>query len=239
MSITTQIKTQNKEVYVNNMFTDIANKYDLLNNLMTFGLHKIWKKNVIKLAISENNTLNNVIDLCCGTGDLALITSKLLPNAKIVCVDNCQTMLDIANNKFKNLNNITTLKSNIDEINWDPLSIDLITIGFGLRNLSNRENCITMAYRILKQNGVFACIDLGHPSNKLWKSIYYIFFFKIVPLLGEIFAKNKEAYSYLSSSLLSWYTQEELSTLLLKYGFKKAYYKNIMGGAIAIHIAIK
>ena len=119
MSITTQIKTQNKEVYVNNMFTDIANKYDLLNNLMTFGLHKIWKKNVIKLAISENNTLNNVIDLCCGTGDLALITSKLLPNAKIVCVDNCQTMLDIANNKFKNLNNITTLKSNIDEINWE------------------------------------------------------------------------------------------------------------------------
>ncbi|MBI1857546.1 MAG: ubiquinone/menaquinone biosynthesis methyltransferase [Candidatus Melainabacteria bacterium] len=239
MSTTTQIKTQNKEVYVNNMFTDIANKYDLLNNLMTFGLHKIWKKNVIKLAISENNTLNNVIDLCCGTGDLALITSKLLPNAKIVCVDNCQTMLDIANNKFKNLNNITTLKSNIDEINWNPLSIDLITIGFGLRNLSNRENCITMAYRILKQNGVFACIDLGHPSNKLWKSIYYIFFFKIVPLLGEIFAKNKEAYSYLSSSLLSWYTQEELSTLLLKHGFKKAYYKNIMGGAIAIHIAIK
>lgn len=238
----TSLNENNKKSYVYDLFSKIATKYDLLNNIMSFGMHKIWKEETIKLALKENNSPKEAIDLCTGTCDLAITLNANNPNIKITCIDNCSAMLEIGKNKLEDLNlkNISTLLLDSEELPFKESSIDLITIGFGLRNLQNKEKCIEDVCKILKPGGVFACIDLGHPTNKIiFKELISSYFFKIIPKLGQLFAKNKEAYIYLTNSLSSWYTQEELKDLLLKKGFKKCFYKNIMGGIIAIHIAVK
>lgn len=238
MKSTLEIK--NKPAYVNKMFNKIADKYDLLNNLITFGLHKKWKEKTVQLALHENSSITDVLDLCTGTGDLALTTKKLIPKANITCIDNADNMLEIAQKRFQHFNNSFTIYNrDIHNLNLKDTSFDLITIGFGLRNLTERERCLEKSYSLLREGGVFACLDLGYPTNIFWKSIYFTFYFKIIPILGKLFAKDKEAYTYLVESLFSWYKQEELKELLLSKGFKKTYYKNILGGAIAIHIAIK
>ncbi len=231
----------NKAEFVNKMFARIAAKYDLLNNLMTLGFHKKWKENTIKMALSENMAPKNAIDLCCGSGDLAIILQQLSPKTLISCLDNCQEMINITNKKIieSRINNITANLADCENLTNSPSSIELITIGFGLRNLTNQEKCLSNIYRILTKGGVFACIDLGHPEKPICSRIYAFYFFKVIPLLGKYFARDKEAYTYLPTSLLSWYKQNELKELLLKTGFKKSYYKNIFGGIAAIHIAVK
>ena len=228
-------------VYVNKMFNKIAPTYDLLNNLMTFGLHYKWKTEMIKLVQKEIDTPSHALDLCSGTGDLAIILNKYYPDLNITCMDNSHKMLDIAKLKIQKLktNKISFSLLDFEDINYDYSSFDLITIGFGLRNLINKEKCIEQVYKLLATNGVFACIDLGHPHNPIWQEIYFNYFFKVVPLLGQIVACDKAAYTYLPESLHTWYKQKELKELILRSGFTRCYFKDILGGAVAIHIAVK
>ncbi|MBI3590222.1 MAG: ubiquinone/menaquinone biosynthesis methyltransferase [Candidatus Melainabacteria bacterium] len=233
----------NNAVYINKMFNKIATKYDLLNNLMTFGYHYNWKVESIKLALTEIVNPKNALDLCSGTGDLAIILSQLCPKINITCIDNSNNMLNIAKSKTKklNLNNTSFLLFDFEKLSNEiaPSSIDLITIGFGLRNLIDKEHSLENIYKLLKKDGVFTCIDLGHPRNKLWEKIFLSYFFNIIPKLGQIFAYDKEAYTYLPTSLNSWYKQDELKNIILKTGFEKCYFKDILGGAVAIHVAVK
>lgn len=238
-----QIKSTaiNKDKYINELFSKIANKYDLLNNIMTFGLHKIWKEEAIKLALKEINNPPFAIDLCSGTADLAIILNKHSPSTKILCIDNCIEMQRIAEAKINKLHikNISFSLLNLENLTLESSSCNLATIGFGLRNLANREKCLEEIYRVLKAGGVFACIDLGYLKNEFFQYFYNFYFFELIPKLGEVFAQNKEAYSYLTESLSTWYKQEELKDLVLSKGFKKCYFKNIFGGAVSIHIAVK
>ena len=231
----------NKAMYVNQIFSKIAKKYDLLNNLMTFGMHKKWKEKTIKLALQANNHPEKALDLCSGTGDLGIILNQYSPLTKITCVDNCNEMLEIARTKItnQNLQNLSILLLDSEELPFNPKRFDLITIGFGLRNLVKKEICLENVYKLLTPGGVFACIDLGYPTNPIWGKIFYFYFFKIVPILGQIFANEKDAYTYLPTSLKTYYKQEELKELILKKGFQKCFYKNIFGGVVAIHVAIK
>lgn len=228
-----------KSKLVNNMFNRIAKKYDLLNTIMTFGQHKNWKENAVKLALSELKHTETALDICTGTGDLLLTINKYCKNCKITGIDNSETMLDIAKRRINEIKNLSVRYENFEESENINERYDLITISFGLRNLSKQESSINKIYKTLNSNGVFACIDLGYPNNLLWRKVFFFYFFSIVPILGLIFAGNREAYSYLPNSLTSWYKQEELKTLLLNTGFKKCFYKNIFGGVIAIHIATK
>ena len=231
----------NKPLYVKELFSAIAKKYDLLNTLMTFSLHNAWKTELVKLAMKEKSDIENVLDACSGTADIAIIINKYLPESKITCLDYCKEMLDVAAEKLArlNLNNIDLILSDLNSFAWTKHSFDLVTIGFGLRNIENREQALNKIYEMLKRNGIFACIDLGYPSNKFLEKIFFSYFFKTVPLLGQLFAQNKEAYSYLPNSLRQWYKQDDLKQLILKTGFKKCYYKNILGGVVAIHVAVK
>lgn len=232
---------QDKATYINQLFSSIATKYDLLNNLISFGMHKKWKEELIKLALKENPNPHNFLDLCSGTCDLAIALNKFYQNTNITCVDNCKEMLNIAKHKFQSLklNHISLLCFDFENLNLTPSSFDLITISFGLRNLVQREESIKKIFNLLRNNGVFACIDLGHIKNNVWGKIFYTYFFNLIPIIGKIFSPNKEAYEYLVNSLKTWYTQEELKELILMTGFKKCYFKNIFGGAVAIHIAVK
>ena len=235
------MKTIDKASYVNEIFAEIAEKYDLLNNLMTFGLHNKWKEKTIDLALKEIKSPETALDLCSGTGDLALILNNKSPKTKITAVDNCNRMLDIAKAKIENLKikNINLLLADCENLPFYSWSFDLITMGFGLRNLVDKEKCLSSIFGFLKPDGVFACVDLGYPVNSLWQKLYFFYFYNIVPKLGQSFANNKDAYTYLPESLKTWYKQEELKELILKTGFKKCYFKNLLGGAVVIHIAVK
>lgn len=238
-----QIKSTipNKSNYVNQLFSKIAEKYDLLNNLMTFGLHNKWKEAAVKLALKEINSPTNALDLCSGTCDLAILLNKYSPDTDIICIDNCNNMLEIGKSKIEKLklNNISTQLKNTEELSFKPSSFDIITIGFGLRNLVQKEKLLEDVFNLLRNNGVFVCIDLGHPTNLIWKKVFFYYFFNVVPKLGQLFANDREAYTYLPESLITYYKQEELKDLILKKGFKKCFYKNIMSGAVAIHIAVR
>lgn len=231
---------EDKKVFVNKLFSNISRNYDLLNNLMSFGMHSSWKKQAVLLALKEKPNPKDCLDLCSGTADLAILINKLLPNTNITCIDNCKEMLDIARSKIESsrLKNLSLLYMDFEDISPSS-SFDLITIGFGLRNLTTQEKSLKKIFETLRTSGVFACIDLGHIKNKIWKNIFYSYFFNIVPKLGKIFSGNEDAYEYLVNSLTTWHTQEELKELILKTGFRKCYFKNIFGGAVAIHIAIK
>lgn len=238
---TVKLKSTNKATYVNNMFSKIAGKYDLLNNLMTFGMHKTWKEDAIKLALNELSALDSALDLCTGTGDLALIINKLSPKTQIIASDYCTNMLDVLNKKIKKLKirHIETKIEDAENLSYKTPTFDLITIGFGLRNIVNREKCIENIYTALKPKGVFVCIDLGHPNNQIWRKIFFSYFYNLVPKLGEVFAKDKEAYTYLPESLKTWYDKETLKKLLIRKGFSRCSFKDIAGGTVAIHIAVK
>ena len=240
-TIAEQKNKSDKAEYINKMFNSIAPKYVLLNMLMTFGQHYKWKEDTVKLALIELSHPANALDICTGTGDIAIILNKYSPSTKITCLDNSTNMIELARTKIKKLNlaNTTLETNNFETTDFKRDSVDLVTMGFGLRNLINKEKCLEKIFTLLKTNGVFACIDLGYPSNKLWEKIYFNYFYNIVPRLGTYFAKNKDAYTYLPDSLKDWFKQEELKSLLLKTGFKKCYFKNILGGIVAIHIAIK
>lgn len=242
-STTTKSTSTNKASYINQMFNNIASKYDLLNNLMTLGNHKRWKEEAIKLALKETKEPKEVLDLCSGTCDLAIILNKLCPLTNITCIDNSNNMLNVAKSKTEKLEikNIKFLLEDFENVSspLKPQSYDIVTIGFGLRNLTNKEKCISDIYKLLSKNGVFVCIDLGYPENLFWQKVYFIYFFKIVPILGKLFANNIDAYTYLPNSLVSWFKQDELNQILLTKGFRKSYYKNILGGVVAIHVAVK
>ncbi len=232
-------RINDKATFVNKMFAQIAGKYDLLNDLMTFGLHKKWKEKAIDLALSEIKNPKTALDLCSGTADLALVLSNKAAELKITCVDNCVEMLDIARVKTKNLSNIEVLLMDSENMSFKSEIFDLACVGFGLRNLVNKKNFLKDVFDFLKPAGVFVCIDLGYPENILWQKIYFFYFYNLIPKLGELFAKNKGAYTYLPESLKTWYKQEELKDLILKTGFKRCYFKNLLGGAVAIHVAVK
>ena len=230
-----------KKTFINKLFAKIAPKYDLLNNLMTFGMHNTWKEETVKLALSEIDDPKSALDLCTGTGDISVILKNYCPNIKVTCADSCLEMLNIAQKKFEKLDisDIELLDMDCENIKLSFSSFDLITIGFGLRNLIDKQKVLNAIYSHLKPCGVFACIDLGYPTNILWQKIYFFYFFNIVPVLGKIFASNREAYSYLPASLITWYKQEDLKDLILKAGFKNCYFKNILGGVVAVHVAVK
>ncbi len=236
-----ELKSSEKSAYVNNMFSKIASKYDLLNNLMTFGRHLAWKRTAVMLSLKEVTSPLHALDVCSGTGDLALIIKSMLPDTKVIATDNCKNMLSILEEKIEKLNiqGIDCELVSAESLDYKENSFDLISIGFGLRNLVNREKFLNKAFSILKSGGVFMCIDLGFPEIPVWREVFFLYFFKFVPLMGEIFAKDKEAYSYLPESLKTWYKQKELKQILLNTGFSRCYYKNIFGGVVAIHIAVK
>lgn len=242
MTKTKEKATNIKAIHINYMFNKIAAKYDLLNNLMTFGYHHKWKDETVQLALKEISNAKNALDICTGTSDLAISLNKHSPNLNITCIDNSSKMLEIARVKINNIkNNISLILQDFENSNlpFKPQSFDLITIGFGLRNLLNKERSIEDIFKLLNYGGVFACIDLAYPENHLWQKLYFSYFFNIIPILGGIFAQNKGAYTYLTNSLTTWYKQEELKELILTKGFRKCYYKNILGGIVAIHIAVK
>ena len=232
--------TEEKSDFVKNLFNRIAPHYDLMNDLMTGGLHRLWKKKVCKsLNIQDEQ---KVLDLCCGTGDLTFMLLRENPKAKIIGIDFSQEMLTYAIQRKENekqySSQIQFQKGDVMKLPFPDNSFDRLVISFGLRNVSDYENCLKEIYRVAKEGAKFVILDLSHPRG-FWDKVSRFYRFKLLPLIGKLLAKDYEAYEYLPNSIQIYPNQEKLVELLIKAGWQKVVYENLFGGVVSIHQALK
>lgn len=213
---------------IHTMFNMIAKRYDMINNIMSFGTHLGVKSACIKsLDIKPHD---NVLDLCCGTGDLAGLIKKIQPQACVTGIDFSENMLDIAKDKYTN---VQFFQGDATSLPYEDNTFDIVTMGFGLRNIQNAEKAVEEVYRILKPNGKFLHLDFG--EKNLISKIYD----KLTPLIVSRFTDNAPAYSYLIKSRQIFPIPAELIKDFESKGFKLYKRKDYLFGVISSQIMIK
>jgi len=229
-----------KNIEVKNIFNKISYRYDFLNNLLSFGLHKFWKRKLVKLLEPLNG--EDWADLCCGTGDLAfLISKRVSPRGSIIGIDSAQEILNIAKKKAELKKNkfIQWEIKDVLEINDYSKNFDGICMSYGLRNLNNVEEGIKKVFYLLKDTGRAGFLDFNHsPKNSLSNIFQTIYLRLIVVPVSRIFNLSPE-YAYIEKSISNFPKKNELLKIAKKVGFKKAQYRTIFGGQMGILLLAK
>ncbi|MEK9786812.1 MAG: class I SAM-dependent methyltransferase [Candidatus Pelagibacter sp.] len=224
---------QNKKGLVQSVFDKVYDKYDLMNDFMSLGVHRVWKKNLINMMNpSFNSTL---IDVACGTGDIGKL---FLDNTKsdnlIYCVDPNKGMIAKGKEKLKSYRNIKWVIAPAENIPVQKNCFDFYTISFGLRNTKNINKALAEAHRVLKPGGRFLCLEFSKILNSNL-DFFYKNYSKLIPLVGGLVVGEKEPYEYLVKSIENFVNQEELIALMEQNDFKKCSYRNLSGGIVSIH----
>jgi demethylmenaquinone methyltransferase/2-methoxy-6-polyprenyl-1,4-benzoquinol methylase len=224
---------QNKKGLVQSVFDKVYDKYDLMNDFMSLGVHRVWKKNLINMMNpSFNSTL---IDVACGTGDIGKL---FLDNTKsdnlISCVDPNKGMIAKGKEKLKSYKNIKWVIAPAENIPVQKNCFDFYTISFGLRNTKNINKALAEAHRVLKPGGRFLCLEFSKILNSNL-DFFYKNYSKLIPLVGGLVVGEKKPYEYLVKSIENFVNQEELITLMEQNDFKKCSYRNLSGGIVSIH----
>ena len=224
---------QNKKGLIQNVFTKVYDKYHLMNDLMSLGIHRLWKKNMISwMAPSLKKKL---IDMACGTGDLGkLFLENTNFTGKVLCIDPNSRMLKKGIERLSKYKNLTWKKGYAEKILAPDNSFDYYTISFGLRNTKNINKSLKEAYRVLKPGGRFLCLEFSKVQNYQLNN-FYKKYSKLVPHIGELIVGEKKPYEYLIESIENFINQEELIELMCKNNFTKCSYRNLSGGIVSIH----
>ncbi|SHH38853.1 bifunctional demethylmenaquinone methyltransferase/2-methoxy-6-polyprenyl-1,4-benzoquinol methylase UbiE [Thermosipho atlanticus] len=222
----------NKKRLVHELFQNISSKYDKVNSIMSFGMDNLWRKKAIKLVkISKNDVC---LDLCCGTGKFTELISEILGDKGFIyALDISENMLEIAKNRI-NKQNIKFILGDATETPFENNFFDVVTMGWGLRNIPDIHMVLTEIYRILKVGGRFVLLDMGKPNTFLIKNFYWFYLKKIVPLIGKIVTGNKDPYIYFYKSIENFPSSTEIKDLLSKIGFKNTKSVNLALGAVSI-----
>ena len=224
---------QNKKGLVQNVFDKVYSQYDLMNDFMSLGIHRIWKKNLLNMMNPHNN--QNLIDVACGTGDVAkLFLNFVNKSSKITCVDPNKGMLKKGKEKLKDFKNLKWINASAENLPVKDDSFDFYTISFGLRNTKNLNRALKEAYRVLKPGGRYLCLEFSKIQNSSLNFLYKNYS-KIIPSIGKIVVGESEPYDYLIKSIEEFVSQEELLDLLKNNNFKKCSYRNLSGGIVSIH----
>ncbi len=224
---------QNKKGLVQNVFDEVYDQYDLMNDFMSFGIHRLWKKNLI-------NSMNpspeqKLIDVACGTGDIAKLYLKHVgKNSQITCVDPNKGMIKKGKEKLIKFKNLNWVVATAESLPIPNNSFDFYTISFGLRNTKNLYKTIGEAYRVLKPGGRFLCLEFSKIHNSSLNFIYKNYS-KMIPKIGKLVVGKKEPYEYLIKSIENFINQDELVDLMKKKNFKECNYTNLSGGIVALH----
>jgi len=224
---------QKKKGLVQNVFNNVYDKYDLMNDFMSFGAHRIWKKNLIQWMNPYKG--KKLIDVACGTGDLGKLYLDVTKSyEKIFCIDSSKAMINKGKTKLKNYKNIKWIIGSAENLPTIDNSCDYYTISFGLRNTKNINKSISEAYRVLKPGGRYLCLEFSKVQNSNLDLIYKNYS-KLIPLIGKAIVGEKEPYEYLIKSIGEFVNQNELINLMKKNNFKNCTYRNLSGGIVAIH----
>ena len=224
---------QDKAKLVNSVFSKVYNKYDLMNDVMSLGIHRIWKEKFIDWMSPFRDS--SLIDVASGTGDIAKLFSLRNKNlSKITCVEPNEEMYKKGKNNLVNYKNIEWIKSKAENLPVRDNVYDFYSISYGIRNVSDINKTLKEAYRVLKPGGRFMCLEFSKIDNELLNFLYKNYS-KAIPVLGKYIVGSSKPYDYLINSIDAFYNQKQLLELITKNGFTNVEYRNLSNGISAIH----
>ncbi len=228
-----------KKQQVEQMFDNIAPKYDFLNHFLSLGIDKLWRKKAIKILSGYRAA--TILDVASGTGDFAVAAAKMNPK-RIVGFDLSEQMLNVGRQKIKKLGldkMIEFRKGDSESMPFSDGEFEAITVGFGVRNFEHLEKGLAEFIRVLKDNGVAVILEFSKPKYFPMKQLYLFYFFGILPVIGRLVSKDRSAYSYLPESVMAFPDDEKFLAILRKTGFRKAEQHRLTFGIATIYIAQK
>ena len=225
---------------VNDLFATIATRYDLINDLQSFGLHRVWKRRLLRLAAPRPG--ERALDLCCGTGDIALALARR--GARVAGLDFSEPMLRVARRRmeaggWKLENRPQFLHGDAQQIPFPDSSFEIVTVGYGLRNLASWETGVREMVRVARPGGRLLVLDFGKPDNARWRAIYFGYLRRFVPVFGKIFCGNSATHAYILESLQHYPAQHGVAAKLRELGLANVRVVNLLGGVMSIHYAEK
>ena len=225
--------SQSKKEYVTKVFNQVFNKYDLMNDVMSFGAHRIWKRKLMDWMSPRMS--HHLVDVASGTGDVAKAFLKDTNfSGKVSCVEPNKNMLQVGKRKLKNFNNVEWYCSHAEKLPFKDETFDIYVVSFGIRNFSNIKLALKESKRVLKTGGRFLCLEFSKVNNEIL-SEFYKKYSKIIPHIGKYIVGESEPYQYLVNSINDFYSQEELLMLIKSNGFENVEFRDLSGGIAAIH----
>ncbi|MFC6276155.1 bifunctional demethylmenaquinone methyltransferase/2-methoxy-6-polyprenyl-1,4-benzoquinol methylase UbiE [Psittacicella hinzii] len=236
-----QIPIEQKEQLVAEVFDSVAKKYDLMNDILSFGIHRSWKKHTINCSgVKEGD---RVLDLAGGTGDFTEKFSKLVgKSGEVTLSDINASMLNEGKTRLLNkgiVGNVRFVQANAEQLPFPDNYFDIIVISFGLRNVTNKDKALQEMHRVLKLGGRALVLEFSKPTNQLLETAYNIYSFQLLPLIGKVVANDAGSYQYLAESIRKHPDQETLKQMMLDAGFNQVGYQNLTGGITALHRGFK
>ncbi len=224
---------QNQKGLVQNVFNKVYDKYDLMNDFMSLGIHRLWKKDLINMMAPSKD--RRLIDVACGTGDIGkLYLKKTNRRGNIFNIDPNRNMIEVGKKRFKDNKNISWKVDSAEKLTFQDNYFDYYTISFGLRNTKDIDKSLKEAYRVLKPGGRFLCLEFSKIENSNL-NFFYKQYSKLIPQIGKIIVGEEEPYNYLIKSIENFLNQDQLLDHLDKVGFINCNYRNLNGGIVAIH----
>ena len=235
------VATEEKQAKVADVFHSVAAKYDIMNDLMSFGIHRLWKR--VTIDMSGVRPGNKVLDLAGGTGDLTRKFSKIVgPTGKVILADINSSMLNVGRDRLTDqgyVGNVEYVQANAECLPFEDNSFDVITIAFGLRNVTDKDAALRSMTRVLKPGGRLLVLEFSKPTNPLMSKAYDVYSFSALPMMGKLVTNDSESYKYLAESIRMHPDQETLKSMMEEAGLVRCTYHNMTSGVLALHRGIK
>lgn len=221
-----------KASYVRDLFTALAKRYNVMTDVWTLGLHRLWKRQAMeRLALRSGE---RVLDVATGTGDLAFVEAAAVgPEGQVVGVDSCAAMLEVARKRQHGA--VDFQEGDAMDLRFPDASFDVVTIGFGLRNVADRGRALREFQRVLRPGGRLMVLDFSTPTSKSLKTLHDLLYFGVMPKVGRAVAWHRDAHHYTSDSIRTWLSRDELSEAMLEAGFVDAHYSSLSTGFGTVH----
>lgn len=236
-----EVPTHEKADRVGHVFRSVAQKYDIMNDVMSGGIHRLWKRYTLEMSAAR--TGQTILDIAGGTGDLAYQFSKTVgPTGHVILADINEAMLGVGRDKLIDrgvASNIDYVQADAQYLPFADNQFDCITIAFGLRNVTDKDLAIASMLRVLKPGGRLLILEFSKPKNALLEKVYDQYSFKVLPMMGKLIANDADSYRYLAESIRMHPDQETLKDMMVNAGFERCRYHNMTGGVVALHVGIK
>ncbi|UZW74321.1 bifunctional demethylmenaquinone methyltransferase/2-methoxy-6-polyprenyl-1,4-benzoquinol methylase UbiE [Alkalimarinus sediminis] len=236
-----QVNKEDKVNHVADVFHSVASKYDIMNDLMSMGIHRVWKRFTIELSGVRKG--HNVLDLAGGTGDLTMKFSDIVgPEGSVVLADINDSMLKVGRDRLMDkgyTSNIEVVQANAEALPFPDNYFNCVTIAFGLRNVTDKDKALRSITRVLKPGGKLLVLEFSKPENPLLTKAYDLYSFTALPAMGKLIAGDSESYKYLAESIRMHPDQETLKGMMETAGLVNCRYHNMTGGIVALHTGVK